>query len=150
MSTSVNLLFKDLLLLDCQGLIFYLLFELIINIERVSRSRVPFGDKPMFLSDLQFDRNILEKLCRRYGVRRLEVIGSFARGDAGPESDLDILVTFDPQTEPGLEFFALHQELEAILCRPVDLLTRVSVERSRNKYFRRFALRQTEPLYERT
>ena len=104
----------------------------------------------MLLSDLQFNRDSLEKLCRSYGVMRLEVIGSFARGDASPESDLDILVTFDPQTALGLEFIALHQELETILGRPVDLLTRVSVERSPNKYFRRFALRQTEPLYERT
>jgi uncharacterized protein len=103
---------------------------------------------PMALPNPQIDRNRLTELCRRYGVARLEVIGSFARGDAGPESDLDILVTFEPNAQIGLEFIALKEELEALVGRPVDLLTRTSVEGSPNKYFRRYALRRTEPLYE--
>lgn len=102
----------------------------------------------MALSNLHIDHNRLTELCRRYGVARLEVIGSFARGDAGPESDLDILVTFEPDTRIGLEFVALKEELEALVGRSVDLLTRVSVEHSPNKYFRHYALRRTEPLYE--
>lgn len=102
----------------------------------------------MALSNLHIDRNRLAKLCRRYEVARLEVIGSFARGDAGPESDLDILVTFEPNAQIGLEFVALKEELEALVGRPVDLLTRASVESSPNKYFRRYALRWTEPLYD--
>lgn len=102
----------------------------------------------MTLSDLHIDRNRLVALCRRYGIARLEVMGSFARGDAGPESDLDILVTFEPGTRIGLEFVALQQELEALFSRPVDLLTRASVEGSPNKYFKRYALRSTELLYE--
>jgi predicted nucleotidyltransferase len=102
----------------------------------------------MTLSDLPVDRNRLAELCRRYRVARLEVMGSFARGDAGPESDLDILVTFEPSARIGLEFVELQQELEALFGRPVDLLTRASVEGSPNKYFRRYALRSTELLYE--
>lgn len=102
----------------------------------------------MALSDLHIDRDRLAELCRRYGVVRLEIMGSFARGDEGPESDLDILVTFDQDARIGLEFVALKQELEALAGRQVDLLTRASVERSPNKYFRRYALRRTEPLYE--
>ena len=102
----------------------------------------------MGLSDLHIDRNRLAETCRRYSVARLEVMGSFARGDDGPESDLDILVTFEPDARIGFEFVALKQELEALTGRQVDLLTRASVERSPNKYFRRYALRRTEPLYE--
>jgi len=102
----------------------------------------------MTLSDLHIDRYRLAELCRRYGVARLEVMGSFARGDAGPESDVDILVTFKPSARIGLEFVELQQELEALFGRPVDLLTRASVEGSPNKYFRRYALRSTELLYE--
>lgn len=104
----------------------------------------------MALTNFHIDHNRLAELCRRYSVARLEVMGSFARGDAGPESDLDILVTFEPEARIGLEFVALKQELEEMFLRPVDLLTRDSVERSPNKYFRRFALRRTEPLYEHT
>lgn len=56
------------------------------------------------------------------GVRRLGVFGSVARDDAGPESDVDILVEFD--TVPDLfEFAALRERLAEILGRPVDLTT---------------------------
>ena len=99
-------------------------------------------------ADLCPNRERLEGLCRRYGVARLEVFGSFARGDAGPESDLDLLVTFEAGTQVGLEFVALKEELALLFGRPVDLLTRASVERSPNKYFRHYALSRTGPLYE--
>jgi len=102
----------------------------------------------MVLAELQMDRERLANCCRRYGVARLEAFGSFATGDAGPGSDVDFLVTFHPGVGIGLEFVSLQQELEAIVGRRIDLLTRQSVETSPNKYFRRFALRRTEPLYE--
>ena len=102
----------------------------------------------MTLGELHFDRELLGELCRRYRVARLEVFGSFARGDASPESDLDILVTFEEGAKIGLEFVALKEELERLVGRPVDLLTRSSVSGSPNKYFRRFALERTERLYE--
>ncbi len=104
----------------------------------------------MPLADLQIDHARLAGICRRYGVARLEVMGSFARGDEGPGSDLDILVSFEPGARIGLEFVALKEELESLTGRQVDLLTRNSVDRSPNKYFRRYALRRTEPLYEST
>lgn len=63
-------------------------------------------------------------------------------------SDIDVLVTFAPGESSGLGIVELQQSLEDLLGRSVDLLTRNSVERSANKYFRRFALRSTEPLYE--
>ena len=103
----------------------------------------------MRLENLNIDRGRLAKLCERYGVARLEVFGSFTRDDATPESDLDILATFHPGVHIGLEFVAFQQDLEILFGRTVDLLTRFSVEHSPNKYFRRFVLRKTEPIYER-
>ncbi len=102
----------------------------------------------MLVDDLRVDRMRLADVCERYGVERLEVFGSFSRGDAGAGSDIDLLVTFKPDVRIGLEFVALQQKLEDLLGRSVDLLTRRAVEESPNKYFRRFALRRTEPLYE--
>ena len=103
----------------------------------------------MLLEDLQVDRKRLAEICERYGVARLEVFGSFTRGDADAGSDIDVMVTFGPDAPAGLAFVSLHEELEALFDRPVDLLTRDSVEHSPNKYFRHFALRRTEPIYER-
>jgi len=58
----------------------------------------------------------------RAGVRRLGVFGSVARDEAGPESDVDILVEFEDV--PDLyEFAALRERLAEILGRPVDLTT---------------------------
>lgn len=99
--------------------------------------------------DLGIDQERLDDLCRRYGVAKLEAFGSVAAGTVTKESDVDLLVTFRPGVRDGLDFVALSRELEDLLGRPVDLLTRCSVERSPNKYFRRFALRRTESLYER-
>lgn len=98
--------------------------------------------------DLHFDSERLAQICERYGVARLEIFGSFVRGEAQPDSDLDVLVTFGPSAAGGLDIVELQQELTDLFGRPVDLLTRQSVERSPNKYFRRFALRRTEPIYE--
>lgn len=98
--------------------------------------------------DLDYPSEELAALCRRYRVARLEAFGSFATGGADESSDLDLLVTFEPAATPGLAFVALQQDLEALLGRRVDLLTRQSVEQSPNKYFRRFALRHTDPLFD--
>ncbi|MCH7799744.1 MAG: nucleotidyltransferase domain-containing protein [Planctomycetes bacterium] len=103
----------------------------------------------MRVEELHIDSDRLAELCEEYGVACLEIFGSFVRGDAAPGSDLDLLVTFEPGAKVGLGIVSLQQALETLSGRSVDLLTRRSVERSPNKYFRRFALRRTEPLYER-
>jgi predicted nucleotidyltransferase len=61
------------------------------------------------------------------GVKRLELFGSFARGEGGPESDVDLLVEFQPGRKTYHNFFKLAERLEQILQRPVELLTRESL-----------------------
>ena len=62
-------------------------------------------------------------LLDRYGVQRVGVFGSTARGEAGPNSDVDVLVEFAPKILPGFGFFRLERDLAALLGRPVDLVT---------------------------
>lgn len=102
----------------------------------------------MRIDELQLDAKRLAAICVKHHVARLELFGSFASGEASPESDLDILVTFQPGTHVGLGIVALQHELEDLFGRTVDLMTRSAIERSSNKYLRHFALRSTEPLYE--
>jgi predicted nucleotidyltransferase len=72
--------------------------------------------------------------CNRWRVADLELFGSVLRPDFGPGSDVDLLVTFHPNADWGLiEHAAMEEELAGLLGRPVDLLTRRSVERSANQ-----------------
>ena len=64
-------------------------------------------------------------ICLRYGVQRLEVFGSSARGEARADSDVDFLVEFEPGREVGfLTLGGLARELSAICGRQVDLVPR--------------------------
>jgi uncharacterized protein len=65
----------------------------------------------------------IAEFCRRNRIRRLAFFGSVLRDDFGPDSDVDVLVEFKPDTHLGLRFFALERELSAILGRKVDLNT---------------------------
>jgi uncharacterized protein len=67
-------------------------------------------------------RGALPELMDRYGVLHLDLFGSFARGEAGPDSDADFLVTF--LGEPTFaRYMGLKEDLEVLLGRKVDLVT---------------------------
>jgi uncharacterized protein with HEPN domain/predicted nucleotidyltransferase len=78
----------------------------------------------------------VDELCRRFGVRRLEVFGSAATGEfRAEESDLDFLVEFaDKNVGYFGSFFDLKESLEALFGRPVDLLF---AQEFKNPYFKR-------------
>jgi uncharacterized protein len=99
---------------------------------------------------IEENREALAALCRLYGVTRLELFGSAARGiDFDPKrSDYDFLVTLAPDARFDLTVFCDFKEaLERLLGRPVDLVERKTVERSRNYIRRRSILRAAEPVY---
>jgi predicted nucleotidyltransferase len=70
------------------------------------------------------DRVALEGFCRRHHIRRLALFGSVLREDFGPNSDIDVLVEFEPGHTPGLAFIRMERELSGLFGgRPVDLVT---------------------------
>ncbi len=81
--------------------------------------------------------------CRRHHVRKFSVFGSVLRADFRPDSDVDVLVEFEPDRTPGLAFFSMQDELGAMLGRRVDLNT----PRCLSRYFRDNVLREAEVLY---
>ena len=94
-------------------------------------------------------RDELTSLCRRFGVVRLEVFGSAARGadfDA-TASDVDFLVEFGPEADDLACFLDFKAALEALLGRPVDLVDRKAVETSRNYIRKRSILTGAEAIY---
>jgi predicted nucleotidyltransferase len=66
-----------------------------------------------------------EALKRRYPIRRLALFGSWARGDAREDSDVDVLVDVDASI--GMGFIELAEELEQALGRHVDLVSRRAI-----------------------
>ena len=77
------------------------------------------------LGDTQVDGPSLAEVCRRYGVHELSLFGSAARGEMRPESDIDVMVEFEPGVRTGLiKFESLVGELESLAGRRVDLVTK--------------------------
>lgn len=68
-------------------------------------------------------RQLIEDVCVRNRIRKLSVFGSALRDDLRPDSDLDLLVEFQPGSVPGLAFFAIQDELSKLFGRTVDLNT---------------------------
>lgn len=102
-------------------------------------------------ADIARHRDALRALCHRYGVARLEVFGSAARGvdfDLA-NSDADFLVEFKPDSglSPLDQFFGLAEALEQLFGRPVDLLERKALEESRNYIRRRGILAEAQVVY---
>ena|SRR5215471_821289 len=94
-------------------------------------------------------REALAGLCRRFGVKQLEVFGSAARGadfDAY-RSDADFLVSFSETEQELSRFLDFKEALEMLLERPVDLVERQAIEVSRNYIRRRNILAEAEPVY---
>ncbi len=94
---------------------------------------------------LPIDREVLAEFCRRHHIRRLSLFGSVLKGTARPDSDIDLLVEFEPGKEPGLLALAgMEIELTRRLGgRRVDLRTPEDLSR----YFRDDVLRTAEVQY---
>ena len=76
----------------------------------------------MTIDGLQAERRKILALAARHGVGNVRVFGSIVRGDAGPHSDIDLLVTVDPG-RTLLDVIAFEQDLEELLGRSVEVLT---------------------------
>lgn len=99
------------------------------------------------LRDITECADDLGRLCRKHGVRRLDLFGSAASDYFDPdESDLDFLVEFN-ELSPGSyadAYFGLLEGLEELFGRPVDLVVDAAI---RNPYFRRSVEQTRSPVY---
>jgi hypothetical protein len=93
-------------------------------------------------AQIAIDRAAIADFCRRHHIRRLSLFGSVLRHDFRPDSDVDVLVEFEPGRTPGLAFFSMQDELSGLLGRKVDLHTPNSISR----YFRSRVLAEAEPI----
>jgi predicted nucleotidyltransferase len=92
---------------------------------------------------IRVDNDKVAAFCRRHHIRRLAFFGSVLRDDFRPDSDVDVLVEFEPDHVPGLAFITMEAELSAILGHRVDLNTPGFL----SPYFRGRALAEAEVQY---
>ena len=97
---------------------------------------------------MQIPQDRIADFCRRHRIRELALFGSVLREDFRPDSDVDVLVEFEPDTRHGLFALArMQSELEQILGRGVDLIERSAIEKSRNYIRRKAILGSAETVY---
>jgi predicted nucleotidyltransferase len=103
-------------------------------------------ENPRLKIDLPMDE--IAAFCRRWQIAELAVFGSVLRDDFRPDSDVDFLVTFAPDAPWTLfDFGTMQQELESLVGRQVDLVEKVSVEKSHNWIRRREILQNADLIY---
>lgn len=88
---------------------------------------------------------IIQKFFAEKPVKRAFLFGSFARNEAGKDSDIDILVELDHSKPIGMKFFSFQEELEQLLKRKVDLVSDGGV----SKYIKPFIDKDKVLIYER-
>ena len=93
---------------------------------------------------LKIPRKKIDDFCQRHHIRKLSIFGSAIHGDLRQESDVDVLVEFEPDHVPGLAFFSMERELSEILGREVDLNTPQFL----SPHFRSQVVAEAETLYD--
>jgi len=94
--------------------------------------------------NIEIPHDRIAEFCRRHHIRKLALFGSVLRDDFRPDSDIDVLVEFDPKHIPGLAFFAMQDELSEVFGRRVDLNTPKFLSR----YFRDQVLAEAKVQYD--
>jgi len=98
---------------------------------------------------IALDREKIAAFCRKWHITELALFGSVLRDDFRPDSDVDVLVAFAPDYNVDFpSFLDMKEELEVLFGRPVDLLTKRSVEASRNPIRRHRILGSAQSIYD--
>ena len=92
---------------------------------------------------IDIPKDKIVNFCRKHHIRKLALFGSVLREDFRPDSDVDVLVEFEPSHTPGLAFFSMESELSKLLGRRIDLNTPQFLSR----YFRDEVLDEAEVQY---
>ena len=97
----------------------------------------------MIVAGVTVDEVRLAAVCARYGIARLMIFGSVARGTEDPSSDVDVLYELQPGRRLGWEIEDLSDELSELFGRPVDLVSRAAL----HERLRAAVLAEAQPLY---
>jgi predicted nucleotidyltransferase len=85
----------------------------------------------------------LAEFCRKHHIKKLSFFGSVLREDFRPDSDVDVLVEFEPGHTPGFAIISMEDKLSRLLGRKVDIRTPPDLSR----YFREQVVREAKAAY---
>jgi hypothetical protein len=98
--------------------------------------------------NIHLPENKIKAFCQKWKITEFALFGSAIRGDFRPDSDIDVLVTFESTANWTLfDHVDMESELKAILGRDVDLVSRRGIERSRNHIRRQDILDSAQVIY---
>lgn len=104
--------------------------------------------RELMAGKIDLSEEAISEFCSRWRITEFALFGSVLRDDFSDDSDLDVLVDFAPDADWSLlDHVQMEQELEELLGREVDLLSRRSVEQSRNWLRRNEILDTAEVVY---
>ncbi len=105
-------------------------------------------DRDRLVARLGVPMSAITEFCERWNVQELALFGSVLRDDFGPDSDVDLLIRFGTEnSSEALGVIEMERELNAMLARRVDLVSRTAVEASRNYIRRRSILESARIVY---
>lgn len=103
-----------------------------LGYERACRTKLPVDD--LIRSRIPVPHDKLDELCERWNLTQIWLFGSILRDDFRPDSDVDVLVSYNERARPSLFTLAkMERDFEEIFGRKVDLGERRGVEQSRNE-----------------
>ncbi|MDB9515808.1 nucleotidyltransferase domain-containing protein [Roseofilum reptotaenium CS-1145] len=99
---------------------------------------------------IHIDCDRLRKLCQHWQIIELALFGSVLREDFRPDSDIDLLITWDAQSHwTLLDFAQMHEDFALLLDRPVDLVSKRAIESSNNPLRRKEILNTAQLIYQK-
>ena len=102
----------------------------------------------MVVKNIEIPTEKIADFCQRWKIIEFAFFGSVLRDDFRPDSDVDILVTFDPDAHRTLfDMVDMQDELEAMFGRKVDLVSKRGIEHSRNYLRRKTILNSAQIIY---
>lgn len=103
----------------------------------------------MLNQNIAIPQDQIAAFCRKHHIRKLSLFGSVLRDDFRPDSDIDVLVEFEPEYQPNLRrLLGMERELKIIFGREVDLGDRQSVVEDANYLRRNYILNSSRVIYE--
>jgi hypothetical protein len=105
-------------------------------------------DITLYSKNIELPIDKIADFCDRWSIIEFALFGSVLRNDFRDDSDIDVLVTFAPESKRGLtETIQMRDELQMIFNRKVDLIVKAAIDRSRNWLRRKNILESAQTIY---